>query len=530
MSKTIKKRNLLKPLIALFFIVSVIFPLIRMLGNIGDVNISKLLLSPQFKNAFKNSMITSVSATLISVSLAFALSWAIARSQIKYKGVFTVLLTLPMLIPSISHGMGLIVLFGVNGVVTNFFNSSVSIYGFTGIIVGSVMYSFPIAFLMISDVLKYEDSTPYDAANILGFSSWDKFKAIAFPYMRKPMISVVFATFTLIMTDYGVPFIVGGKISTLPVLMYQEVIGLLDFNKGAVIGAVLLVPAVFAFILDLMNQDEGNLSFITKTFDIKENKIRDTISYLLVVFVIIFVSLPIFAFLFLTFTNRYPSDLSFSLKNITETFRMSGGRYLVNSLLIALSVSTLGTILAYVTGYLTARTSSKITKFVHLIAITSLAIPGLVLGLSYVITFKNSAIYGTIFILILVNLVHFFASPYLMIYNTFGKINQNLENVGVSLGINRLRMVKDVFIPQTVGTILEMFSYFFVNSMITISAVSFLANTSNKPISLLISQFEGNMLIEASAFVSLLILAVNIITKLTIYFLKRFLSKKGYSQ
>ena len=74
-----------------------------------------------------------------------------------------------------------------------------------------------------------------------------------------------------------------------------------------------------------------------------------------------------------------------------------------------------------------------------------------------------------------------------------------------------------------------MFSYFFVNSMITISAVSFLANINNKPISLLISQFEGNMLIEASAFVSLLILAVNIITKGLVYFIKRFLVKKGYS-
>lgn len=530
MIKKMDKSNILKYLIALFFIVSVLFPLVRMLAHIGSVDIQKLIFSNQFKNAFKNSILTSVTATLISVSLAFALSWIIARSNIKYKNIFTVLLTLPMLIPSISHGMGLVVLLGGNGVITNLFNLSGTIYGFWGIIIGSVMYSFPIAFLMISNILKYEDSTPYDAANILGFSNWYRLKAIAIPYMRKPMIAVIFATLTFILTDYGVPFIVGGKIITLPVLMYQEVIGLLDFSKGAVIGAVLLIPAVIAFILDLINQDEGNTSFITKSFDIKENKLRDKISYLFITLVIIFVSLPILAFVFLTFAKKYPSDLSFSLKNISETFRMSGGRYLVNSLIIAISVSILGTILAYVTGYLTARTSSKITKFVHLIAITSLAIPGLVLGLSYVMTFNNSAIYGTIFILILVNLIHFFASPYLMIYNTFGKINQNLESVGTTLGINRLRMVKDVFIPQTVGTILEMFSYFFVNSMITISAISFLANTSNKPISLLISQFEGNMLIEASAFVSLLILMVNLITKTIVYLIKQFLLKKGYSQ
>lgn len=529
MIKKINRKDIVKQFIALFFIVSVLFPLVRMLIHIGDVDISKLLFSNQFIGALKNSILTSVTATLISVGLAFGLSWVIARTKIRYKSIFTVLLTLPMLIPSISHGMGLIVLFGANGILTNFFNLNFTIYGFWGIIIGSVMYSFPIAFLMISDVLKYEDSTPYEAASILGFSSWDKFKAIAFPYMRKPLISVFFATLTLILTDYGVPLIVGGKITTLPVLMYQEVIGLLDFNKGAVIGAVLLIPAVIAFILDLINQDEGNISFITKKFEIKDNKLRDRLSYIFVSAVIIFVSLPIIAFVFLTFVNRYPSDLSFSLHNITETFRMSGGRYLVNSLIIATAVSLFGTVLAYTTGYLTARTSSKITKFVHLIAITSLAIPGLVLGLSYVMTFKNTPIYGTIIILVLVNLVHFFASPYLMMYNTFGKINQNLENVGKTLGIYRLRMIKDVFIPQTIGTILEMFSYFFVNSMITISAVSFLANINNKPLSLLISQFEGNMLIEASAFVSLLILAVNIVTKATVYFIRRLLAKRGYN-
>lgn len=529
MIKRINKYSLVKQIIALFFVVSVLFPLVRMLMHIGDVNIGRLLFSSQFVNALKNSLSTSATATLISVGLAFGLSWSIARTKIKYKSVITVLLTLPMLIPSISHGMGLIVLFGANGILTNFFNLSSTIYGFWGIVIGSVMYSFPIAFLMISDVLRYEDSTPYDAANILGFSNWDKLKAIAIPYLRKPMISVFFATLTVILTDYGVAFIVGGKITTLPVLMYQEVIGLLDFNKGAVIGAVLLVPAVIAFILDLINQDEGNVSFITQKFDIKDNKLRDRLAYIFIGTIILFISLPIIAFIFLTFVNRYPSDLSFSLHNITETFRMSGGRYLVNSLIIALSVSTIGTILAYITAYLTARTSTKITKFVHLIAITSLAIPGLVLGLSYVMTFQNSLIYGTILILILVNLVHFFASPYLIMYNTFSKINHNLESVGTTLGINRLRMIKDVFIPQTIGTILEMFSYFFVNSMITISAVSFLANINNKPISLLISQFEGNMLIEASAFVSLLILTVNIITKAAVYFVKRILIKKGYN-
>ena len=104
---------------------------------------------------------------------------------------------------------------------------------------------------------------------------------------------------------------------------------------------------------------------------------------------------------------------------------------------------------------------------------------------------------------------------------------KNLENVGLTLGISRLRMIKDVFIPQTFGTILEMMSYFFINSMITISAISFLANTKTKPLSLMISQFEGNMMLEASAFVSVIILLVNLVMKALIYLIKKRNLEKG---
>lgn len=522
-----KKADPVKILIGLFFLITVIYPLVRMLINIGDVEISKLILSNQFTDALKNSLVTTVTATTIAVSLSFALAWSILRSNIKFKTVFSVLLTVPMLIPSISHGMGLTILFGSNGMVTNLFNLNGNIYGFWGIVMGSVLYSFPIAFLMISDLLRYEDSTPYEAAEILGFSNWHKFKAITFPYISKPMISVIFATFTMIITDYGVPLMVGGKYTTLPVLMYEEVVGRLDFNKGGVIGLVLLFPALIAFILDVVNKEIENTSFITKSFDIKENKVRDLFSYLFNLLTIFLISFPIFVFILLTFTTKYPVNMAFTFNNILETFKLDGMRYLINSLIISGAVALVGTTIAYITAYLTARVPSRLSKVLHLISISSLAIPGIVLGLAYVITFNQTAIYGTLGILILVNLIHFFASPYLMIYNTFGKINRNLEAVGETLGISRIRMIKDILIPQTVGTILEMISYFFVNSMITISAVSFLANVSNTPLSLLINQFEGNMMIEASAFVSLIILVVNLFMKAMIYLIKNIILKEG---
>ena len=100
-----------------------------------------------------------------------------------------------------------------------------------------------------------------------------------------------------------------------------------------------------------------------------------------------------------------------------------------------------------------------------------------------------------------------------MMYNTLGKVNPNLEAVGQSLGIRRFFMIKDVIIPKVRGTLIEMFTYFFVNSMMTISAVSFLAPPAPKPVALMINQFEAQLLMESAAFVSIVILGVNILVK-----------------
>ena len=169
---------------------------------------------------------------------------------------------------------------------------------------------------------------------------------------------------------------------------------------------------------------------------------------------------------------------------------------------------------------------NSLAMILHLISMVSLAIPGIVLGLSYVLLFKGSWIYGTLIILVLVNMIHFFASPYLIAYNSLSKFNDKLEDVADVMGIGRFRMLFDVYIPCTVESMVEIFSYIFVNCMVTISAVSFLANFKNMPLALMIPQFDAQSLIEATAFISIIILVVNGVLKLGVYLIKRYLRKQ----
>lgn len=502
-----------KVLIAVVFVALVFIPLARMFASITPQSIQKALASPNFWPAIRNSLVASTLTTAITLVLALTLAVCTQRCAIKGRSLFPMIFVLPMLIPSISNGMGLVILFGNSGIITRLTGWEVGLYGLKGIVLGSLLYAFPVAYLMLSDVMKYEDATPYEAARVLGVSKLRQFTGITLPYLRKPLISVVFSTFTLVATDYGVPLMVGGKYVTVPVVMYQEVIGQLDFGKGAVYGSILLIPAVIAFVIDLLNKDRGNSSYTPKTIQPARGGLKTAAAQVLCILTALFVVLPLVSFAVVGFTADYPADMTLTLVNISKALKLHAAKYLRNSVVIALCVSTVGVVIAFLSAYMTARMKSKTSRFLHLSAITSAAIPGVVLGLSYVLAFKGSMIYGTLIILVMVNIVHFISSPYLMGYNSLSKINENLEGVGQTLGISRPRMILDVLVPQCASTLAEMFVYFFVNCMMTISAVSFLSTPANKPVSLMINQFEAQMQLECAAIVSLAIFGVNVLLK-----------------
>lgn len=511
----LKNKNdyfVIKLIMLSIFLLFAVTPLLNLLLNINADNFRNVITSVNFNEVILNSLFSTTVSTIISVSIAYALAVLTERTNLKHKKVFRVIFTLPMLIPSISHGMGLIILLGNNGILTNLLNLNSGIYGLKGIVVGSILYSFPVAYLMFADVMKYEDSTAYEAAEILGVPRIKQFKDITLPYLKKPLISIVFCIFSLIITDYGVPLMVGGKYKTLSLVMYQEVIGQLNFGKGAVYGLFLLIPAFIAFVLDFISkkQNNGNNTIIREfNFDKGNNKL----SFILCSIFSLIISLPLFSFIIIAFVAKYPSDLNFTFANFSNALNYNAGKYLLNSIFIALCTATVGVTIAFIVAYLSSRLKGNKTQWLHLLALLTAAIPGMALGLSYVLTFKNSFIYGTFVILIIVNMIHFISSPYMMMYNSLSKINGNLETVGEIMGINRYHMIKDIFIPMCKSTLLEMFTYYFVNCMMTISAVSFLSNSTTRPASLLISQFEAQMQLEYAAVVSLLIFAINLVMK-----------------
>lgn len=506
-----------------------ILPLLTLAFNVSWEDWSFIAKDRKFWEAIKNSLIYTSVATAITTILALTAAYLLETANLRKKNIYVILLTLGMLVPTISVGLGLRVLFGANGFLDLLFGLEIEVRGMPGLIMGSVMTSFPATFLILYDALQYEDKGPYDAANIMGIKRLSTFVRLTIPYLRIALISAFCACFTLIFSDYGMPMEIAGKVKTLPMYLYDQFMSSFQYGRGSIAGFVLLVPAVISFVFDLIFKDQSSEK---QNRLIQAERGFNRFSAVVIVILCFILFLPQLAFISLSFTKAFPNDLSFTLEHIANIFTNTHGvgltAYIFNSLELALLTALIGTCFAYLLGYMSVRKSGKMGKGVDLLALSTIAIPGLVLGIGYIFLFKgtNGSFYGTILILIVVNIFHFLGSPYLLAKNCLSKINSDYEVIGETLGISKGKIISHVLIPSSVSTMVEMFSYFFLNSMITISAVAFLCTYDNQPLSILITTYEKNSNYEMQSVISLIILVLNVIARFGFSSIITFVDRK----
>ncbi len=494
-----------------------ILPLLTLAFHVTGEDWSYILQDATFWAAVKNSLIYTTAAAVTTTVLALVAAYLLNTSSLKRKNLFVILLTLGMLVPTISVGLGLRVLFGTNGFIDLLFGAEIEVRGFSGLIMGSVMTSFPATFLILYDALNYEDKGPYDAASIMGIGRLSTFFRMTVPYLKIALISAFFACFTLIFSDYGMPMEIAGKVSTLPMYLYDQFMSSFQYGRGSIAGFVLLVPSIVSFVFDLIFKDQSESEKQKKLIEAEKSFNIGTAVVITLLCLVLF--LPQLAFISLSLTRAFPNDLSFTFEHIANIFSNTHGvgltAYIWNSLSLSLLTALFGTAFAYLLGYLSVRKSGRMAKVVNLLALSTIAIPGLVLGIGFIFLFKgtNGYFYGTVLILVVVNIFHFLGSPYLLAKNCLSKINSDYEIIGETLGISKGQIIRNVLIPNSVSTLVEMFSYFFLNSMITISAVAFLCSYDNQPLSILITTYEKNSNYEMQSVISLIILFLNVVAR-----------------
>ncbi|MBC8057877.1 MAG: ABC transporter permease subunit, partial [Rhizobiales bacterium] len=320
---------------------------------VGLVNFTSYLATPSLLTSLWHSVWVSVLVTLIVLPLAFGLAYALSRSCMPWKGTVRTIALVPLLAPSLLSAISLIYWFGNQGVLLGLVRAFglENIYGAPGIVIAECFAVFPHALMILVTALSLADARLYEAADALGTSRRRKFFTITLPGAKYGLISAGLVSFTLVMTDFGIPKVIGGNFNMLATDVFKLVIGQQDFQRGAVVGLLLLVPAVLTFAVDwaVSRKQTAMLSARAVPYRPKPAAAFDAAMFAYALLVSTLMLAMIGMAVFASFASFWPYNLAPTLTHYTMGLvDAEVGDAFVNSLKLAAGTALFGTILVFV--------------------------------------------------------------------------------------------------------------------------------------------------------------------------------------
>ncbi|WP_250658187.1 putative 2-aminoethylphosphonate ABC transporter permease subunit [Alkalimarinus coralli] len=529
-------------LIALFILV--VLPLYSLLSKsvqnqsgefVGLANFAHYVSTPSLANSFGNSLTMALISTVIVTSLAFGAAYAISRTRIKAKGVFKMVLVLPILAPSLLPAISLVYLFGNQGVLKELLMGE-SIYGPIGIVIGSCFWTFPHALMIILTAMGNSDARLYESAKVLGASPLRTFFTVTLPSVKYGLISSAFVVFTLVITDFGVPKVIGGQYNVLATDIYKQVIGQQNFEMGAAVSVILLFPAILTFLADRWVQRRQSALLTSKAVPwVPEPRPWTDRCFLLLLTLTSIVILGVIGMaIYASFVTFWPYNLDLSLNNYQFDLMDGGGWDAYwNSIRMACYTAVFGTFFIFFNAYLVEKLKGFIIlkQVFHLVAIIPLAVPGLVLGLAYIFFFNApnnplNSIYGTMVILVICTITHFYTVCHLTAVTALKQIDPEFESVSASLKVSQFATFWRVSLPVCLPAVLEIAIYLFVNAMTTVSAVIFLYSYNTMLASVAVLNMDDAGDIAPAAAMAVMIMLTCIVAKSLQWLVGNFLLKR----
>lgn len=494
--------------------------------------------TPALLQSLWNSVWVSVVVTLVTVPTAFVFAYALTRSRMPGKGLARAITLVPLLAPSLLSAISLIYWFGNQGVLKGLMQALgvEQIYGAPGIVLAEIFSTFPHALMILVTALAASDARLYEAADAMGTSARRKFFTITLPGAKYGLISAALVVFTLVVTDFGIPKVIGGNFNVLATDVFKLVIGQQDFQKGAVVALLLLAPAVLTFAVDrwVGRKQTALLTARAVPYRPKKAPLFDALMGLYVAAVCALILAMLGMAVFASFAKFWPYNLEPSLNH----YRMGlvdaeVGEAFVNSLAMAAGTAVFGTLLVFVGAYLLEKTQGfgPVRSGVRLLALMPMAVPGLVLGLGYIFFFNEpsnplNGLYHTLTLLTVCTVVHFYTTGHLTAVTALKALDAEFEAVSASMKVPFYKTFWRVTLPICTPALVDMARYFFINAMTTISAVVFLYSPETKVASIAILNLDEAGEIGAAAAMAVLIAAANAVATGLFMALQWFVDKR----
>ncbi len=481
-------------LIAFLLVFFMLFPIYKILvmsffreGIFGLENFTlgnyiKYFGTPRIARSLYNSLYVSLITMAITTTLAFFLAYALTRTTIRGKGFFNTVAFMPLIAPSMIQALALILLFGRNGLITaHLLKVEWSIYGAWGIIISEVLYCFPHALVILYITLSAVDTRLDEAAESLGANALQVFWKVTIPSAKYGLLSAAALTFNLTITDFGNPVVIGGDYNVLATEIYAQVTNMYRFDLGATVSVILLVPSMAAFMFNyyVTRKSFALISGAARPF-IRPSRFLKKWGFTVYCTLISASIIMVFATVVMgSFVKVWPYDWSLTLKHYR--FPSIGGYPAIwTSLWISILVGFFGAFFTLIAGYIVEKKKPFGVQLLYLLSVMPAAIPGLVLGLGYILAFNRPyyIFYGTPWIIVICVVIANFTLGTLSSISNIKNIDPSIEEAATSLGSTSISTFVRLVFPLSRVAFFQNFVYFFMRCMTTISAVIFLVSAT----------------------------------------------------
>ncbi|CAB1064050.1 2-aminoethylphosphonate ABC transporter permease protein [Olavius sp. associated proteobacterium Delta 1] len=471
---------------------------------------------PRLVGIVFNTFAMTITTTILTLSLAYLFSYAMVHSAIPFKHTWILIALSPLFAPSLIHALGFQFLLGRNGLLNMAFNLGFSIYGFWGLVFSNTLYAFPHAVLILRASLAFADQRTYESATMLGASGWRIFRTVTVPASRYGLMSAAFIVFAVTITDFGNAIIIGGNYKVLATEIYTQVVGQANFNLGAVVSMVLLFPTAIAISLERWIT-KRQPALVTEKFvplQVKPRRIFDTIMLICVGLICTAIITVIGIVIYASLVRLWPYSMELTLRNYLEPELQNGFEPLLNSIWMALMTAILGVSVTTLAAYVVHKMSGRFSRILYFFSILPGAVPGMVLGLGYIFVFNNPAnplvfLYGSLLLLSICTSYHFHAQGFLTAITSFKQVSAVFDEASAMLGGSMVRTLRKVTLSIIWPSLVRSSVFFFMQAMVTLSAVIFLFSPASTVASVVVVQLEdyGDMS-AAAAFATLIMLSV----------------------
>jgi len=477
-----------------------------------------------------NSLFLAIVVGVLTTAIGLVFALVVTRTGFRYGKILRALTVLPIITPPFVIGLAIILLFGLSGAVTQGFAHLFDlqptrwVYGLPGLLIAQTLAFTPIAFLVLIGVVEGVSPSMEEAAQTLRASRWQTFWTVSLPLMRPGLANAFLLGFIESMADFGNPLVLGGNFDVLSTEIFFAIVGAQnDQALAAILSLVLLVFTLGAFYAQRFWL--GNKSYTTVSgkgdagvHPSLPRRLRWVV-YGIAGFWAVFTVLIYATIFYGSFVKLWGVDFSLTFTHYVKAFAVSWNEFGIHwrgsawssfwtTLVIALVSAPLTAMIGLLTAYLLVRQDFRGKRAFEFATMLSFAIPGTVIGVSYVIAFNVPPIEltGTGIILVLSFIFRNMPVGVRAGVASMSQIDRSLDESSLTLGANSWQTFRRVVMPLLRPAMLAALVYSFVRAMTAISAVIFLVSARyDMSTSYIVGRVENNEYGVAIAYSAVLI-------------------------